>query len=59
MFTTEKREKRVVAHIETSMFTTENEKNGYVVHIETSMFTTVKMAMLYIRDHKIPQLSVE
>ena len=34
-------------------------KNGYVVHIETSMFSTEKMAMLYIRSHKVHELSVE
>ena len=36
-----------------------NVKNGYVVNIKSGMFTTVKTAMLYIRYHKISELSVE
>ena len=34
-------------------------KIGYVVNIKTSMFSTEKTAMLYIRNHKISELSVE
>ena len=34
-------------------------KNGYFVNIKTSMFSTEKTAMLYIRNHKISELSVE
>ena len=41
------------------MFTTEYKKIGYVVNIKTSMFSTEKTAMLYIRNHKISELSVE
>ena len=41
------------------MFTTEIQKIGYVVNIKTSIFSTEKTAMLYIRNHKISELSVE
>ena len=34
-------------------------KIGYVVNIKTGMFSTEKTAMLYIRNHKISELSVE
>ena len=34
-------------------------ENEYVVHVKASIFTTVKTAMLYVRHHKIPELSVE
>ena len=34
-------------------------KNGYVVNIKTSMFSTEKTAMLYIRNHKISELSAD
>ena len=34
-------------------------KIGYVVNIYTSMFSTEKTAMLYIRNQKISELSVE
>ena len=34
-------------------------KIGYVANIKTSMFSTEKMAILYIRNHKISELSVE
>ena len=36
-------------------------KNGYVVNIKTinSMFSTEKTALLYIRNHKISELSVK
>ena len=34
-------------------------RNGYVVHIKTSMFSTEKTAMLYIRNHKVNEPSVE
>ena len=37
----------------------EHKKIGYVVNIKTSMFSTEKAAMLYIRNHKISELSVE
>ena len=32
---------------------------GYVMNIKTSMFSADKTAMLYIRNHKISELSVE
>ena len=34
-------------------------KNGYAVNSKTSMLSTEKTAMLYIRNHKISELSVE
>ena len=34
-------------------------KIGYVMNIKTRMFSTEKTAMLYIRNHKISELSVE
>ena len=34
-------------------------KIGYVINIKSSMFSTEKTAMLYIRNHKISELSVE
>ena len=34
-------------------------KNVYVVNIKTSMFSTEKAAILYIRNHKNSELSVE
>ena len=34
-------------------------KIGYVANIKTSMFSTEKMAILYIRNHKISELNVE
>ena len=34
-------------------------KLGYVVIIKTSMFSTEKTAMVYIRNHKISELSFE
>ena len=34
-------------------------KIGYVVNIKISMFSTEKTAMLYVRNHKISELSVE
>ena len=34
-------------------------KNGYVVNIKTSIFSTEKTTTLYIRNHKISELSVE
>ena len=34
-------------------------KIGYVVNIKTNMFYTEKTAMLYIRNHKIGELSIE
>ena len=34
-------------------------KIGYVVKIKTSTFSTEKTAILYIRNHKISELSVE
>ena len=34
-------------------------KNEYVVNIKTSLFSTEKTAMLYIRNHKISEPSVE
>ena len=60
MFPTEKR-KTGMYILKLVYLLQKNGKNGYVVHIKTvnSMFTRVKTAMLYIRYHKIPELSVE
>ena len=41
------------------MFTTKIKKIRHVVNIKTSMLSTEKTAMLYIRNHRISELSVE
>ena len=60
MFTTEIRKKTGMLYIlKLVCLQLKYKKIGYVVNIKTSMFSTEKTAMLYIRNHKISELSVE
>ena len=60
MFTTGIRKKTGMLYIlKLVCLLLKNKKIGYVVNIKTSVFSTEKTAMLYVRNHKISELSVE
>ena len=59
MFTTDREKTGMLYTLKLICLLQKYGKNGYDVNIKTSMFSTEKTAMLYIRNHKIHELSVE